>query len=186
MYLIVGLGNPGSKYNQTRHNAGFWAVDNLASRYKIRMWRSRFQGKYGKGKISGREVALLKPRLFMNRSGYSVYDAVKKLSIPFHNLLVISDDIALPTGKIRLRAKGSDGGHKGLRSIIEELDTSDFPRLRIGVGPVPEYEDTADFVLSRPSPDEYNVIQNTVGLACDGVTVFIEKGINDAIAHTNR
>ncbi len=185
MHLIIGLGNPGSNYSRTRHNVGFWAVDYLASRYKIRMWRSRFQGKYGKGRISGRDVALLKPRLFMNRSGYSVYDAVMKLDIPAGDLLLISDDIALPVGKMRLRAKGSDGGHKGLRSIIEELDTSDFPRLRIGVGPVPEYTDAADFVLAEPGPDENNAIMDSVKLACEGINILLKKGIEPAMAHIN-
>ncbi|MCP4229775.1 MAG: aminoacyl-tRNA hydrolase [bacterium] len=185
MYLIVGLGNPGRKYQYTRHNVGFWFAEKLASQNKIRMWRSRFQGKYGKGRVSGTEIALLKPRTFMNLSGYSVYEAVKKLDVPLNRLLVISDEIALPAGKIRLKRKGSDGGHKGLRSIIGELGSDDFPRLRIGVGPVPGDIDAADFVLSQPGPDENNAIMDSLELACDGFKILLEKGIEPAMAHIN-
>jgi PTH1 family peptidyl-tRNA hydrolase len=149
------------------------------------MWRNRFQGKYGKGRIAGTRVALLKPRTFMNLSGYSVYEAVKKLGICPERLLIVSDEIALPVGKIRLKRKGSDGGHKGLRSIIGELDYDDFPRLRIGVGPVPEGVDAADFVLSEPNQDESEKLINSVESACDGIGLFLNEGIDAAMTRTN-
>ncbi len=186
MYLIVGLGNPGRRYVRTRHNVGFWAADYLAKRYRIRMWRSRFDGKYGKGTIAGQEVAIFKPRLFMNRSGYSVYDAVKKLGVDVNNILVIADDISLPIGKIRLRAKGSDGGHKGLRSIIEELGTSDFPRLKIGVGPVPEFTDAAYYVLTETDDDDYRILMEEIETIHSGIEVFLLGNIEAAMSQLNR
>lgn len=146
-YAVFGLGNPGRQYVGTRHNAGAMVVDVLARRHRIRLWRRRFQSACGKGRAAGRDVWLVKPRTYMNLSGYAVADAAEKLNLATDNILVISDDIDLPPGKIRLREKGSAGGHKGLQSIIDELGTQNFARLRVGVG-APAGDDAATYVLS--------------------------------------
>lgn len=146
-YAVFGLGNPGRQYVGTRHNAGAMVVDVLARRHRIRLWRRRFQSACGKGRAAGRDVWLVKPRTYMNLSGYAVAEAAEKLNLATDNILVISDDIDLPPGKIRLREKGSAGGHKGLQSIIDELGTQNFARLRVGVG-APAGDDAATYVLS--------------------------------------
>ena len=146
-YAVFGLGNPGRQYVGTRHNAGAMVVDILARRHRVRLWRRRFQSACGKGRVAGRDAWLFKPRTYMNLSGYAVAEAAETLKLPTGNILVISDDIDLPPGKIRLREKGSAGGHKGLQSIIDELGTQNFARLRVGVGS-PGGDDAATYVLS--------------------------------------
>src|SRR5690554_4664430 len=149
MYIIAGLGNPGRKYMYTRHNVGFEVIDLLAAGHGIRVNKARFKGAVGLGKIAGCEVMLLKPATYMNLSGMSVLDAVEYYRIDFGNLLVIYDDADLEVGRIRIRKSGSAGTHNGMKSIIYQLQTEDFPRLRLGIGAVPEDRDLADFVLDR-------------------------------------
>ena len=155
-WLIAGLGNPGSKYEGTRHNAGFMALDALAERWGVSVNKVKFQGLYAQASVDGHKVILLKPATFMNLSGHSIGEAAKFYKIPAEHVLVLCDDITGAPGKLRIRAGGSAGGHNGLKDIIAALGTQDFPRVRIGVGakPTPEY-DLANWVLGRfPSEDK--------------------------------
>jgi len=147
MYIIAGLGNPGRKYMNTRHNVGFDVIDLLSEKHGIKVGRAKFKGSTGTGEIEGKEVLLLKPATYMNLSGMSVLDAVEYYRIDFGNLLIIYDDADLETGRIRIRRSGSSGTHNGMKSIIYQLQTEDFPRLRLGIGPVPEGQDLGYFVL---------------------------------------
>ena len=150
MYIIAGLGNPGRKYSGTRHNCGFQAIDILADRYHIDLSQEKFKGICGSGVIDGQKVLLLKPQTFMNLSGECIGAACAFYKIdPAQELIVICDDISLPTGQLRVRAKGSAGGHNGLKNIIAHLGTQEFKRVRVGVGEKPEGMDLADYVLSH-------------------------------------
>ena len=154
-WLIVGLGNPGDNYARTRHNVGFRAVDRLAERLGTRLDRAKFRGLYGQTLWQGQKLILLKPQTFMNASGLSVMDAARFYKLPPERVLVLSDDISLEVGRLRVRASGSAGGHNGIKSIIGALNSEAFPRVKIGVGakPCPEYE-LADWVLSNFSASE--------------------------------
>ena len=139
MYLIAGLGNPGTKFEMTRHNIGFHTIDYIADKTGIKVKKLKFKALFGEGEINGEKVLLVKPQTYMNLSGESLIDFVRFYKIPVSNVIVISDDIALPTGRIRIRQKGSAGGHNGLKSIIYMLGSDEFCRVRIGVG-APEDE----------------------------------------------
>ncbi len=154
-WLIAGLGNPGSKYEGTRHNAGFMALDHLADAWGANVTRAKFQGLYDQVTVDGSKVILLKPTTFMNLSGHSIGEAAKFFKIPADHVLVLCDDITQDPGKLRIRDKGSAGGHNGLKDIIAALGSQEFPRIRIGVGakPNPEY-DLAAWVLGRFSGEE--------------------------------
>lgn len=149
-YLIVGLGNPGDKYKNTRHNAGFLALDQIAEENHIGVSRLKFKSLTGDGTVGGKRCLLMKPQTFMNNSGEAVSEAVRFYKIPMEHVLVIYDDISLEPGKMRIRRKGSHGGHNGIRDIIELTGTEEFPRIKIGVGkkPRPDY-DLAAWVLSQ-------------------------------------
>ena len=149
-YMIVGLGNPGKQYESTRHNAGFICLDLLAEKYSISVKKLKFKSLLGEGRIEGKRCLLLKPQTFMNLSGEAVRDAAEFYKIPPENIIVIYDDISLDPGKLRIRRKGSDGGHNGMKNILYHLKSDGFPRIKVGVGakPNPEY-DLADWVLSR-------------------------------------
>ena len=148
MYLLVGLGNPGSKYQYNWHNCGFMTLEVLAQRAGVSVRKVKFKGEYGKGKIGGQEVIFLRPGTYMNLSGQSVREAVEFYKIPLENVIIIYDDIDLPIGSIRVRASGGSGTHNGMKSIIAELGSKSFARVRIGAGPAPEQWDLADYVLS--------------------------------------
>jgi len=182
--LVLGLGNPGSEYVGTRHNVGAMVVDLLARRHRVRLWRRRFQATCGKGSISARAAWLIKPRVYMNRSGWSVAAARQELKLDLGHILVIADDIALPTAKIRMREKGSSGGHKGLQSVIDELGTEDFARLRIGVG-APEDGDAAAYVLAPFEPGELDVIEDAVARAAAAVACWLGEGAARAMTAFN-
>lgn len=149
MKLVVGLGNPGKEYDKTRHNAGFEFIDRLADKYDISVDERKFRGFVGKGMIDGQKVILLKPQTFMNLSGESVVSAMNFYKLEVQDLIVVFDDISLEPGKIRLRRKGSAGGHNGIKSIIKHLASEDFARIKIGVGEKKAGWDLADHVLSR-------------------------------------
>ncbi len=175
MKLVVGLGNPGPKYRDTRHNVGFWVVDELARRWQIdNGWRQRDDALVVR-QAGG--AALIKPLTFMNLSGF----AVSKLRQFFHvepaDILVIVDEVALPLGRLRARARGSAGGHNGLKSVSEQLGTNEFPRLRIGVGRGDAQRDLADHVLSKFDPFEQETIQAATLRAADAAEMFISDGI---------
>lgn len=149
-YIIAGLGNPGAKYEMTRHNAGFLAIDMLAMKQNKEIKRLKFHALTSDAEIEGKKCLLMKPQTFMNNSGEAIGEAAKFYKIPPQNIIVLSDDISLDVGKIRIRRKGSAGGHNGLKSIIAHLGSEDFPRVKIGVGKKPNaYMDLADWVLGR-------------------------------------
>lgn len=149
-YIIAGLGNPGGKYEMTRHNAGFLAIDMLAMKQNKEIKRLKFHALTCDAEIEGKKCLLMKPQTFMNNSGEAIGEAAKFYKIPPQNIIVLSDDISLDVGKIRIRRKGSAGGHNGLKSIIAHLGSEDFPRVKIGVGKKPNaYMDLADWVLGR-------------------------------------
>lgn len=159
-WLIAGLGNPGSKYEGTRHNTGFLALDHLAAQWGAQVTKAKFQGLYAQALVDGHKVVLLKPATFMNLSGHSIGEAANFFKIPAGRVLVLCDDIAQAPGKLRIRPGGSAGGHNGLKDIIAALGSQEFPRIRIGVGakPTPEY-DLADWVLGRFSAADKKAIE---------------------------
>ncbi len=177
MKLVVGLGNPGRRYQQTRHNVGFAVVGELARRFGQSNPRARFQGEVVEASIEGQRALLLSPLTYMNRSGFSVQEAKQFYKIPEEEILVVCDDLNLPVAKIRVRSKGSAGGQKGLEDIIRRLGTEDFSRLRMGIGAPPEGWDWADFVLSKFTKQEADEIEQAVQRAADAVAFWAREGI---------
>lgn len=182
--LIVGLGNPGEAYARHRHNVGFMCVDLLARRHSLSFRRTRHRSLVAQGSICGREVTLAKPLTFMNLSGQAVAALVRHYHLPTEQLLVIYDDLDLPLGRLRLRPSGSSGGHKGLASIMEHLGTSNFPRLRIGIGRDPTI-DPADYVLSPFRPEEMELVQKVLEAAADAVEAVLTQGLQAAMNRFN-
>jgi len=181
MRLIVGLGNPGEKYRRTRHNAGFMVIDELAERLTPGP-RERLEDAWAvKAEIAGERVVLVKPQSFMNRSGPVVDSALRWFNAEPESLLVVSDDVALPLGSLRIRARGSHGGQNGLRSIIEAIGTEEFARLRFGVGSSEPVIDLAGFVLSDFTDTEVLRVQEMVSRAADAVFTMVESGIESAM-----
>lgn len=179
MKLIVGLGNPGDAYRETRHNVGFKVVDELAGRHDVSSWHEKFGGLEAKAKFGAAAVILVKPLSFMNLSGQAVQGFSAFYKIATHDLLVIVDDAELQLGRLRARKSGGAGGHNGLKSVIECLGTKEFPRLRIGVGRGPG--ELGSHVLGRFRPEEHEVISAAVLRAADATEVFIAKGIEPAM-----
>lgn len=185
MYIIAGLGNPGAKYENTRHNMGFRVLDMLAEEYNIDIKENKHKGLIGKGTIDGNKVVLVKPQTFMNLSGEclrAVMDFYKET--PDH-VIVIFDDISLDVGKIRVREKGSAGGHNGIKSIISHLGSEGFPRLKFGVGNKPENMDLADYVLGRFSKEDNDIVERKLKDACDAVCCMISEGCGRAMNKYN-
>lgn len=183
MYLIAGLGNPGKNYEMTRHNIGFHTIDYIADREGVKVKKLKFKSLFGETAIGGKRVLLVKPQTFMNNSGESIADFAAFFKLPPEHIIVISDDIALETGRIRVRGKGSAGGHNGLKSIIYLLGSDRFPRVRIGVG-APEY-DMVDHVLGRFSKDEIPVLEDAIVRADKAVREIIENGVESAMNKYN-
>lgn len=183
MKLIVGLGNPTAKYEKTRHNVGFEVIDELAEQYNITVDIVKHKGLYGKGKIQGQSVILLKPMTFMNLSGESVVAVANYYKIAPEDIIVIYDDINLDVGRLRIREKGSAGGHNGIKNIIAHLGTDTFPRIRVGVGMKPPRMDLADYVLSRFSKEEQEKMDCGYDNACSALELLvvdeIAKAMND-------
>jgi len=184
-YAIFGLGNPGREYADTKHNVGAEVVRLLGRRWRIRLWRRRYDSACGHGKVRGRSTWLFVPRTYMNRSGYAVAEAAAALPLDLARILVVSDDLDLPPGKIRLRAKGSAGGHKGLQSIIDELGTQDFARLRLGIGGPPAGEEAADYVLSPFTADERELIEEALARAAACAEAWLLEGPSRAMTAFN-
>ena len=180
-WLIVGLGNPGREYEKTRHNAGFRALDILAEKLACKVDKAKFQGLYGQINYKGRKLLLLKPQTYMNLSGRSVLQLSAFFHVPPQNIIVLFDDISLEPGRLRLRKDGSAGGHNGIKSIIAELGSQEFPRVKIGVGakPHPEF-DLADWVLSAFSAQEEKALQPALERAADAALAIVELGIPEA------
>lgn len=180
-WLIVGLGNPGKEYERTRHNTGFRAIDILADKLGCKIDKAKFQGLYGQAAYSGAKLFLLKPQTYMNLSGRSVVQLSAYYGIPPQRIIVLFDDISLAPGRLRIRGDGSAGGHNGIKSIIAELGSQDFPRVKIGVGakPNPEF-DLADWVLSSFSAKEEKDLTFSLENAADAALVIVEKGVSEA------
>ncbi len=174
--MLVGLGNPGREYADTRHNIGFMVIDHLAQQEDVRLAKTSTTYISGTGNIAGRSVVLAKPLTYMNRSGLAVLRMVERYAVPLDRLLVILDDFNLPFGRLRIRAKGSDGGHNGLASIIDFLSSSAFPRLRIGIGN-DTLSDAVEFVLSPFEPEEQRRLPELIDHASDACRSFVEHGI---------
>ena len=182
--MVVGLGNPGREYTDTRHNIGFRVVDSLAQKLKIDVKKRKFAARFGWGESGDKKLILLKPWQFMNRSGSAVAKAMAFYKLSVGNLLVVSDDMALAVGAIRLRAKGSAGGHNGLADVIEKLGTDQFGRLRVGIGKSDRVDDV-DYVLSRPSEQERLLLDKATERAQEAVLCWVEHGIETAMNEFN-
>ncbi len=185
MIMIVGLGNPGTKYAATRHNIGFDAVTALADRFDISMRTSECKGITGTGVIAGVKVKLVQPQTFMNNSGECVRAMMDFYKIPAEDIIVICDEIALAPGKLRIRAKGSAGGHNGMKSIIAHAGTSDFTRIRIGVGEKPEGWDLADHVLGHFPKEQDELIREALKRTTDAVVCLLSDGTEAAMNRFN-
>ncbi|MHC4156324.1 MAG: aminoacyl-tRNA hydrolase [Planctomycetota bacterium] len=182
--LVVGLGNPGKEYAGTRHNVGFRIIDLLSETLSIPVKKKKFGAILGADSFRGKKLILLKPWEFMNRSGRSVAKAAGFYELEPSDLLVITDDMALPPGGIRIRAKGSSGGHKGLADVLEKLGTEEVGRLRIGIGQSSE-EDAVDFVLDRPGHEEVTVLEEAMAKAQEAVLCWVEYGIETTMNEFN-
>lgn len=186
MYIIVGLGNPGSKYERSRHNAGFEAIDRLADRCRIQIDIKKFQGLCGTGYIGGQKVLLLKPQTFMNLSGESVRAACDFFKIdPETELIVLYDDISLAPGQLRIRAKGSAGGHNGIKNIIAQLGTQVFQRVKIGVGEKPAQYDLADYVLGHFSKEEWPTMEDAFERAGQAAEKLLTDTVQNVMSEFN-
>ncbi len=182
MYIIAGLGNPGPRYEKTRHNMGFDTIDSLVTEYRIPSSGVRFHSMVGSGLIGGEKVLLMKPLTYMNLSGNAVGEAVRFYKIdPETQLIVISDDIDLEPGRIRIRKQGSAGGQNGLRHIIAQLGTDRFTRIRIGTGAKPEGWDLADWVLSRFPDGDRKLVDEAIGRAAKAAAVIVTEGADRAM-----
>ena len=186
-WLIVGLGNPGPKYDGTRHNAGFMALDWLSDKWGGKVTRAKFQGLYDTVTVDGRKVTLLKPQTFMNLSGHSVGALADFFKIPPQRVIVLCDDVTQAPGKLRIRPSGSAGGHNGLKDIIACLGSQEFPRVRIGVGekPHPDY-DMADWVLGRFSAEDRKALEGRFADVEDAVRLIMDGRLNEAQNRHNR
>ena len=184
--LIVGLGNPGVEYEQTRHNVGFWVIDALAERARATMQSDKGPAMFGSGRVRGRPVSLVKPMGYMNRSGSVVRHYMNRFSLSLQDILVVVDDINLEPGVLRIRQKGSAGGHNGVQDIIDHLGSDAFPRLRLGIGRDFERGRQADYVLSAFHDDEIEQVKAAVKRACDAATVFVCEGISPAMNRFNK
>lgn len=186
MYIIVGLGNPGKEYDNTRHNAGYMVLDELADEAGIRILERKHKGVVGKGMIAGQKVLLLKPQTYMNLSGESVREAIDFYKVDEKSeVIVISDDISLEPGKIRIRKKGSAGGHNGLKNIIQHLGHDEFVRIKMGVGEKPAGYDLADYVLGHFTQDEKKLMADACKRAAQAIEMIMTEGPDRAMNRFN-
>ena len=186
MYLIAGLGNPTREYEKTRHNVGFEAIDILADKAGTTVTEKKHKALYGKGYIGGQKVILAKPQTYMNLSGESIREIADFYKIEPENIIILCDVINLSEGQLRIRLKGSAGGHNGLKNIISHLGTQEFPRIRIGVGEKPRGMDLADYVLGRFPKEQQAVMEEAYRDAADAACMMIEEGADAAMNHYNR
>lgn len=185
MYYIVGLGNPGLQYENTRHNVGFLTIDYLAKKYDIKVKKLKFKSLYGQGEISGQKVMLIKPQTYMNSSGEAIRDLKNFYKFEDDKLIVILDDIDIDFGKIRIKKKGSAGTHNGMKSIIYQIQTDNFPRIKISVGQKPSYMDLASFVLSGFTKDEADIVREEIINAAEACQMIINDDIDKAMNKYN-
>lgn len=185
MYIIAGLGNPTKEYDKTRHNVGFSAIDALADQYNIDVSEKKHKALCGRGAIGGQKVVLMKPQTFMNLSGESIRAAVDFYKVDPEDLIIIYDDISLEPGQLRIRLKGSAGGHNGIKNIIAHLGTQEFPRIKVGIGAKPPRMDLADYVLSRFSQGEQKLMEDAFQEAADAAVMMMTDGAERAMNHFN-
>ncbi|MCP2520393.1 aminoacyl-tRNA hydrolase [SCandidatus Aminicenantes bacterium Aminicenantia_JdfR_composite] len=186
MWILIGLGNPGREFARTRHNAGFKLINILAKEWGVRVRKRRFLSKIGEVDRRGEKILLVKPQTYMNLSGKAVKLIVDNLSINLENMIVIYDDIDIPLGEIRIRKKGSAGTHKGVQSIITELGTENFPRLRIGIGKNHKIEDLTQYVLSPFEEDELPLFKSGLNKAKEAINIIMDQGIDKAMSVYNK
>ena len=187
MYIIAGLGNPGKEYSGTRHNAGFIVLDAISEKYGIAVTEKKHKALIGKGVMEGQKVILVKPQTFMNLSGESLREVMDYYKAdPASELIVIYDDIALPPGDIRVRKRGSAGGHNGMKNIIANLGTQDYLRVRMGVGEKPPRMDLKDWVLGHMSGEDREAFETAVSNAVEAVVTIMEKGADEAMNRFNK
>lgn len=186
MILIAGLGNPGKEYENTRHNAGFLVLDTLAQKLGADLSERKHRALCGKAVIGGQKVILLKPQTYMNSSGESIRAAADYYKVPPEDILVVYDDISLAPGQLRVRAKGSAGGHNGIKSIIAHLGTQEFPRVKVGIGEKPPRMDLADYVLGHFSSGEKKIMEEAAKEAADAICEIVNVGIEQAMNDHNR
>jgi PTH1 family peptidyl-tRNA hydrolase len=185
MYLIVGLGNPENEYSGTRHNMGFDTINKICTKYNIKIAKSKFNGLFEKCSIEGEEVILLKPQTYMNLSGTCVREFANFYKIPASNILVIYDDMDIDAGSIKVRKKGNSGSHNGMKSIVENLGTIEFPRIRIGIGRPMENEDKIKYVIGKMSNKTKEELEEGTARACEAVGEILKKGIDTAMNKFN-
>ena len=185
-FIVVGLGNPGPKYDRTRHNAGYMALDKIGMKNSFTVDRTKFHALVGEGTIGGHRVLFMKPTTFMNSSGEAVGEAARFYKIPPENIIVISDDISLPVGKIRIRRKGSHGGHNGLKSIEAHLSSSAYPRIKVGVGekPHPDY-DLADWVLGKFPDEDRAAFNSAADMVAEALPLILDGKFDEAMCKFN-
>ena len=183
--VIVGLGNPGPEYAGTRHNAGFWCIDALAKKHGITLERRNRSAIVGEGEIDDLRVVLVKPRTFVNRSGAAINYLTARYAAPIEKLLIVCDDINLPPGKLRMRRKGSAGGHNGIKSVIEAAGSQEFPRLRIGVGRPPEGTGQIEHVIGPMDSQNREVVDEAVERAAEAIECLLTEGIDEAMSRFN-
>lgn len=184
MFIIAGLGNPGKKYEKTRHNMGFLVVDRLAEKNDIKINKIKHKALVGDGFISGQKVLLVKPQTYMNLSGESLQEVVSYYNVDIEDVIVIYDDFDLETGSLRIRKKGSAGSHNGMKSVVQHLNSQNFPRVRIGIGKSGNL-DWKDFVIGKVGSQEKDVISAAIDKAADAVMCILEKGIDNAMNEYN-
>ncbi len=185
-YLIVGLGNPGDQYALTRHNVGFMFIDRLADRMHIKVTKLKFKGLFGDGMVDGVRCLLLKPQTFMNLSGESVAEIARFYKIPPQNIIVAFDDVSLNVGELRIRKKGSAGGHNGMKSIIAHLGSEDFPRIKIAIGPKTHPQmDLADFVLGRITGEDEKKLADAIDRGVNAVALMVQGKTDQAMNRFN-
>jgi PTH1 family peptidyl-tRNA hydrolase len=184
--LLVGLGNPGRKYERTRHNLGFMTIDWIAAENRVKVTTKAYGAFVGEWRVGDERVLLVKPQTYMNRSGESVKSLMHESEVSPEDLVVVYDELDLPFGKIRIRAKGSSAGHRGLHSIIESLSGAPFYRVRVGIGRPPEGIDPADFVLERFSPEELERVEDVIAVAAEAIECLVREGGRRAMDQFNR
>ena len=185
MYLIVGLGNPESDYSKTRHNMGFNAINKIAEKYGIEVNKKKFDGLIGEGTIENEKVILLKPQTYMNLSGKSIIQVINFYKIPLENICVIYDDMDIEKGQIKIRKKGSAGSHNGMKSVISEIGSTEFARIRVGIGK-PEFEgDAINYVIGAIPESEVKILDEAVGKAAEAMIEILKIGVDNAMNKFN-
>lgn len=185
MYLIVGLGNPEEEYAKTRHNMGFDVINKLAENQEIKINKNKFNSLYGSGIIEGEKVILIKPQTFMNLSGTAIREFKNFYKVNSENIIVIYDDLDIQPGIIKIRKKGGAGTHNGMKSVVKELGTEDFPRIRIGIG-TPEYKnDLLNYILTKIPEEQYKILERSIIAASDAIPTIIRNGIDIAMNQYN-